>query len=72
MLLLIIQIGLTVGAWLRGWRLWALIPLGVIFVSGLIMGTLGISVWSILSVGLIMDIVCTGVLVVMVIRPRPS
>jgi len=71
-MLLILQIGLTIAAWLRGWRAWALIPLGIAFGSGLIMGALGMSGAGVFTAGTIINIVCIAVLIGMVIKRPPS
>jgi hypothetical protein len=38
MVLLLVEIGLTVAAWKRGWKWWSLLPLAASFFAGMIFG----------------------------------
>jgi hypothetical protein len=73
-MLLILEIGLTVAAWRRGWKVRALLPLGIGFgigfLGGLIMGVSGASEESIFAVGLVGDLICIGALIGMIAKPR--
>jgi len=73
-MLLALEIGLTIAAWQRGWKAWALLPLGIGFgigfLAGLIMGASGASEGSIFAVGLAADVICIVALIVMIIKPR--
>ncbi|OGO04165.1 MAG: hypothetical protein A2Y60_02985 [Chloroflexi bacterium RBG_13_54_9] len=75
-MLLALEIGLTIGAWRRGWRGWALLPLGigvsVGFLVGTIMAASGAPQGGILATGLILDLACIGALVGMVLKPRKA
>lgn len=70
----ILEIGLTVAAWRRGWKEWALLPLGIGFgigfLVGLIMGASGASEGSIFAMSLVGDVICIGALIAMTIKPR--
>src|SRR4030042_1162605 len=74
MIFLIAEIGLTIGAWTRGWKAWALLPLGIgfgsAFLLGLILGAMGLSEDSALMVSLIIDILVICVLIFMVAKGR--
>jgi len=76
MLLLMLEIGLTIAAWKRGWKGWALLPMvigfGAAFMTGLFMGAAGASDGEAFGVGVIFDIACIGALVAMVTRPRKT
>ena len=77
---LILEIVLTIAAWRRGWRGWALLPLCICLLVGLVMGSAiassGGSTRSMMQdslvVGLIGDLITAASLVVMVIRPRSA
>jgi hypothetical protein len=73
-MLLALQIGLTIAAWRRGWKAWALLPLGIAFgaalVIGLVMGISGASEGGIFAMGLFFDIACISGLIAMVVKPR--
>ena len=66
MLALAVQIGLTVAAWRRGWKGWALVPLvsellfG--FLLGLLIGVSGGSVQDVWPLGVLLDLAVIGVL----------
>jgi hypothetical protein len=73
-MLLILEIGLAIWAWKRGWKGWALLPIGIGlaggFLIGFIMGASGASMGSILGVGLVCDILLIITLIVMIAKPR--
>jgi len=73
-MLLILEICLTIAAWHRGWKGWALLPLaiglGIGFLVGLILGASGASEESIFAVGIVGDVICIGALIAMIIKPR--
>jgi len=73
-MLLVLEIILTIEAWRRGWKGWALLPLGVGFgvgfLIGLMMGAAGASEDSIFGICLVLDLVCIGVLIGMIAKPR--
>lgn len=73
-MLLVLEIGLTIAAWRRGWKGWALLPLGIGFgigfLIGLIMSASGASEESIFAVGFLGDVICIGVLIGMILKPR--
>ena len=75
-MLLLIQIALTVVAWRRGWKAWALAPIlitvGLGFLVGLICGATGTDLDSILGPCLVFDLGCVVVLVAMVVCRRGS
>src|SRR4030042_2138158 len=74
MIFLIAEIGLTIGAGTRGWKAWALLPLGIgfgsAFLLGLILGAMGLSEDSAFMVGLVIDILIVCVLIFMVAKGR--
>ena len=74
-MILLLEIGLTIVAWNRGWRGWALLPMVLgytgAFVVGLFMGAMGfIDEAAIFGVGIVFEVLSIGTLVVMVFRPR--
>jgi len=73
-MLLALEIGLTVAAWRRGWKAWALLPLGIgivtVIMFGAILGGSGVSNGSIMAIGFVLDLVYIGVLATMVAKPR--
>ena len=74
-MLLILEIILTVAAWRRGWKGWALVPLGVAVLLGMVIGgAIGADGGDISEAAgalLFLDIVCCLIpLIVMVARPR--
>jgi len=72
--LLILEIALTVVAWLRGWWWWALLPLGMGlatgFLVGLVVTMIGGSEALIDTVALLIDVAVIVMLVLMIFRPR--
>ena len=74
MLLLILEIGLTISAWKRGWKGWALLPGAFTFAAGYMLGMTsgggsGASVYF-FRVGVILDILCVIALIIMVSKPH--
>jgi len=74
-MLTIVEIILTVVAWRRGWKAWALLPLGVCFILALLLGAAvtasGGSVEAAFPVLFLLDLACVGVLLGLV-TTRPS
>jgi predicted lipid-binding transport protein (Tim44 family) len=72
-MLFFVEIILTVSAWKRGWRGWALIPLAIgfflAFFAGALMGAAGMGDEA-LGLLIIIDIAIIVSLIVMVIVPR--
>ena len=67
-MLLLIQIGLTIWAWTRGWKWWSLIPVAVPFTIGLIVGASGGSYGG----GMVtFDILAVIALIVMISVKKP-
>jgi hypothetical protein len=73
-MLLVLEIALTIAALLRGWKGWALLPLGMGiglgFLVGLVMGASGASADGAFAIGLLLDLICIVTLIVMVVKPR--
>ncbi len=71
-MLLFIEIALTTAAWKRGWKGWALLPLvigmGIGFMSGLFM----VSDESALAFGFMLDLMCIGALIGMVVAKKKA
>lgn len=63
--MLIIEIILTIIAWNRGWKWWALLPLGIAFGFGFIAGASGMS-QSDLEGLLFLDVIAIIALVIMI------
>ncbi|MEK7408192.1 MAG: hypothetical protein AAB225_24240 [Acidobacteriota bacterium] len=76
MLMLIIEIWLTVAAWRKGWRGYALRPVAFAFVAGLFIGmgagTSGRTLADILPLAVLLDLACIGVLIRLAIRGPQS
>jgi len=73
-MVLALEIGLAIAAWRRGWKGWALLPLGIAagigFLGGLIIGASGGSEESALVIGIVADVIGIGALIAMIIKPR--
>jgi len=73
-MLLVLEIALTIAAWQRGWKGWALLPLGGFFllalIVGFIMGAAGASEDSVLGMGFVFDLASIVVLIGMIAKPR--
>ena len=71
-MLIIVEIALTIWAWLRGWKAWALLPLGIALLIGFLIGfIMGAAVleegWLLL---LVIDVAAIGALIFMIVKPR--
>lgn len=68
-MLIIAEIILTVTAWRKGWRRWALLPMGIVlgiaFVIGVAIGTSGASAEDVFGVAFILDIPAIVALIIM-------
>lgn len=75
-MLLILEIILTVAAWRRGWKAWALTPIAIglslAFVFGAAIGASGGLMDAVVAVGLLLDLAIIATLVAMVARPRTA
>ncbi len=82
-MLLIAEIMLTIAAWRKGWKAWALVPMGALlalaFMIGVAMGASGSSTDDAFGVGLVLDLACVISLVILTVRapkkvhiPRPA
>ena len=73
-MLLALEIGLAIAAWHRGWKGWALLPLGIAagigFLGVLIIGASGGAEESALAIGLVGDVIGIGIVVAMVVKSR--
>jgi len=73
-MLLVLEIALTIAAWRRGWKAWALLPLavgaGVAFTGGVLIGAVGGSVEEAMVIGALLDVVCIGILIGMIVKRR--
>jgi uncharacterized membrane protein YfcA len=73
-MLLVLEIGLAVAAWRRGWRGWALLPLAAVFlvgsIVGLAVGTSGGSVEDVFGTAILLDLTTIVTLAAMVAHPR--
>src|SRR4030042_6179325 len=74
MLTLIPEIGLTIWAWNRGWKGWALLPVplgyAAAFLMGFIMGAMGFSENDIIAPALILEGLIFAVLIFMIAKGR--
>jgi hypothetical protein len=68
----VLQILFLIGAWKRGWKAKALIPIGLAFGVGVILGVSGVPLDGRESILLVPDIVSTIVLAVMCVVPPAS
>ncbi len=74
-MLLVIEVVLTVAAWRRGWKAWALAPvlgcagMGVVF--GILCGLNG-GVEQVFVMGLVIDVICIVTLTVMAVCGRKA
>jgi hypothetical protein len=73
-MLLVLEIGLTIWAWRRGWKGWALLPpvicFGIGFVSGLFMDPFVAMTESENPAWILLDVACIGTLIFMVAKSR--
>jgi len=71
-MLLIVQILLTVQAWLNGWRAWALLPVVIDLMVGFLVGCVVNDVSQAIVPCLLSGLLSTGALIVLVNRsPQP-
>ena len=74
MLTLVIEIGLMVAAWQRGWKAWALLPIvlvyAIAFFFGMFLSALGYNTESMWHIGLVFDVLCIAILIGMVAVQR--
>ena len=68
-MLIIAEIILTVTAWRKGWRVWALLPMGIVlwiaFVIGVTIGASGASAENVFGVAFMLDISAIVALIIM-------
>jgi hypothetical protein len=69
-MLLILEIGLMIAAWQRGWKRLALLPLAFGVTAGFILGYFGGSDYDIRGVTLFIDFLCICSLIGMTIKSR--
>ena len=73
-MILILEIVLTVMAWRRGWKGWALVPMAVALFVGFLWGAVaaasGGSMQDIWGASLLVDLALIGTLIAMVAHPR--
>ena len=71
-MLLIAEIVLTVAAWRKGWKGWALLPMALVvglgFVIGFVAGADNVTDGTLLALGLILDLSGIGALIIMTAR----
>lgn len=75
MLTLIIEVWLTVVAWRKGWRGYALLPLAGLFCAGMLIGmsvaATGGKLEDVVGVAVLLELICIGVLIRLAVRgPR--
>jgi len=73
--MLIVEIILTIKAWQKGWKGWALLPIGSAialgFLMGMVVGMNGGSSDDLFAMGFVVELVVIGVLIAMAVRaPR--
>lgn len=75
-MLLIAELILTITAWRRGWRWWALMPLGlgmiIAFFMGMTVGVCSGIIDDVSGLYLLLDLFCTIALIVLNIRKPKS
>jgi ATP/ADP translocase len=73
-MLLVLEICLMIAAWQRGWKGWALLPPVITFGGGYLLGSImfasGASDESMLAAGLVLDFLCIGTLIGMIVKAR--
>ena len=62
-MILVAQLVLTVQAWRKGWKGWALLPMGVALLLGLLLGVVTDDVERLVIPGLIGDLLSLGALI---------
>ena len=69
-MLVIIEIILTIIAWIRGWKWWALVPGAVTFILGLMMGASGVTQ---MQAPMVVDVACiVSLIILVVIAPKET
>jgi len=72
-MLLIAEILLTIAAWQKGWKAWALLPMTILFALGFLIGLVidpgSTCEEDLMAFGLILDLGNIGVLITMTARP---
>ena len=71
-MILILEIILTIVAWNRGWKAQALIPVGVVFVIGMIIGVLSGGNSDVIQTAILFDILGVVALLVMAIKGKKT
>lgn len=72
-MILIAQVLLTVQAWRKGWKGWALLPMGVALLLGLLLGSVTDDVERLVVPGLIGDLLSLAALIGLSMRgPQPA
>jgi len=70
--MLIIEIILTVFAWRKGWKWWALLPIAAAFIIGLFLGAgvgaSGGDIEAVTGLGIVLDVIAIIVLIFMVAK----
>lgn len=70
---MIIEIVLTVVAWNKGWKWWALVPLGlavsIAFSVGFVVGLFGGSAGPVMPFFMLLDIGCLLALIILIVLP---
>lgn len=70
--MLLVEIGLLIWAWRRGWKGWALLPLGIGLLLAVVVGALMGDPDAAKGFGLFLDFVCIGILIYMGARGRTT
>ena len=74
--MLLVEIGLTIWAWRRGWKGWSLVPwvavLLIAFLVGAAVGVSGGEVENVEGLGSFIELVGIVALIVMIARPRTA
>jgi zinc transporter ZupT len=72
-MVMIIEIVLTIIAWRKGWKWWALVPLGlavsIAFSVGFVIGLLGGSAGPVMPFFMLLDIGCLLALIILIVLP---
>jgi hypothetical protein len=74
-MILVAQVLLTVQAWRKGWKGWALLPMGVALLLGLLLGSVTDDVERLVVPGLIGDLLSLAALIGLSVRgsqPAPA
>ena len=69
-----LEIVLAIFACLRGWKAWAFLPIAIVIGLGFLLvfvsRAIGLSMECTLGIGLLLDLICIVVLIVMIAKPR--